>query len=282
MGGVLGVGLVGVLAADAGRLRAHMPALLVRRWFTWLVAVLLLLVGVGGPPLVTVALVAGVGLLAVHEYARLTSLDPAYRWSLAAAAVAAPFIALGAPAYWLGLPAAVAVAAVAIPVLRQDVERGPAQVGALVMGFVFIPWALGFVVLLRGTGYGGVLLAAGAGVALGDIGAYLAGRFAGHRRLAARLSPNKTLAGFAGQWVGAAAGVGLMWFALPAPLDLQHRLVLIAVVALGAVWGDLLESLLKRHRGVKDAASWVPGFGGLLDRIDSLLLTLPLAYLVTR
>ena len=50
------------------------------------------------------------------------------------------------------------------------------------------------------------------------------------------------------------------------------------LVAIGAVWGDLFESALKREFGTKDAGAWLPGFGGLLDRIDSLILVLPLGY----
>ena len=66
--------------------------------------------------------------------------------------------------------------------------------------------------------------------------------------------------------------------AMPPPL----LVALPFLVALGAVWGDLFESALKREFGTKDAGTWLPGFGGLLDRIDSLILVVPLVYYLFR
>ena len=124
--------------------------------------------------------------------------------------------------------------------------------------------------------------ALGLAIAFSDVGAYLAGRLVGRRKLAPALSPNKTRGGLVGNLLGAYAGLGLMHFALPAA---QRPLLLITlplVVASGAVWGDLLESLMKREFGAKDTGTWLPGMGGLLDRIDSLIVVVPLAYYYLR
>ena len=70
--------------------------------------------------------------------------------------------------------------------------------------------------------------------------------------------------------------------ALPATMPLWMVVLLPVIVAVGAVWGDLLESLIKREFGVKYAGAWLPGFGGLLDRADSLVVTIPLIYYIAR
>jgi phosphatidate cytidylyltransferase len=109
-----------------------------------------------------------------------------------------------------------------------------------------------------------------------DTGAYFAGRKFGRRKLSPRISPNKTVEGLlggalAGVLVGIAGGLlaGSHWQGLPAV-----ALVALLVVLAAAV-GDLFESLLKRHAGVKDSGDLIPGHGGLLDRMDSVLAALP-------
>jgi phosphatidate cytidylyltransferase len=122
-----------------------------------------------------------------------------------------------------------------------------------------------------------LVLAAGLGVALSDIGAFCTGKLLKGPKLAPRLSPNKTWGGLLGNILGAAIAVALTTFAF-SDLSLWQHILLIAAIGLGSAWGDLLESLLKRQGNVKEAGELLPCFGGLLDRADSFLLVVPLVY----
>lgn len=115
-----------------------------------------------------------------------------------------------------------------------------------------------------------------------DSGAYFAGRqfggrWFGSRKLAPRISPNKTLEGLAGGLTaGVVAGLGFAWLAgLTLPQVPAFVLVAIAAVLFSVV-GDLFESLLKRHVGAKDSGHLIPGHGGILDRLDGVLAALPI------
>ncbi|WP_445010690.1 phosphatidate cytidylyltransferase [Vreelandella stevensii] len=110
-----------------------------------------------------------------------------------------------------------------------------------------------------------------------DIGAYFAGRRWGKRKLAPRVSPGKSWEGVLG---GLAATCLLaLLFALWQPLGVAGGIALLlitAVVTLISVLGDLLESMLKRYRDIKDSSQLLPGHGGVLDRIDSLTAAIPI------
>ena len=130
--------------------------------------------------------------------------------------------------------------------------------------------------LLHNDGPGWLLLALST-IWATDTGAYFAGRAWGKRKLAPRISPNRTVAGLVG---GLAAGVLVAvlgaWLLLG---TLPSQLALVALVALltvlFSVVGDLFESLLKRHVGAKDSGNLIPGHGGVMDRLDSVLAALP-------
>ncbi len=106
-----------------------------------------------------------------------------------------------------------------------------------------------------------------------DIGAYAAGRLIGGPKLAPRISPNKTWAGLAGG-IGAAAATSFGFASHLGGAHLAPAAILGALLAVAAQLGDLGESWVKRRFGVKDASSLIPGHGGLLDRVDALLVVI--------
>lgn len=110
-------------------------------------------------------------------------------------------------------------------------------------------------------------------VVAADIGAYFAGRAFGKHKLAPRVSPGKTWEGVGGGMLAAAlmAAVGVWWFSM----DTVPFMALCVVVAIASVVGDLTESLFKRHAGLKDSGSLLPGHGGVLDRVDSVTAAAP-------
>lgn len=120
------------------------------------------------------------------------------------------------------------------------------------------------------------LLTALAVVWAADSGAYFAGRKFGMLKLAPRVSPNKTVEGLVGGAIaGVAAGVGFSLLAGATTAQLPWVALVSLVAMLFSVVGDLFESLLKRHVGVKDSGHLIPGHGGILDRIDGVLAALP-------
>ena len=102
-----------------------------------------------------------------------------------------------------------------------------------------------------------------------DIGAYFAGRNLGRRKLAPAISPNKTVEGLIGGVI-AAALLGAIWV-VATGLEQKLLLVLAPFFAVMAQMGDLFESWMKRRAGVKDSGAWLPGHGGVLDRLDGFV-----------
>lgn len=119
-----------------------------------------------------------------------------------------------------------------------------------------------------------------------DTFAYFVGRAFGRRKLIPRVSPGKTVEGSLGALAGTVlVAVGYTWVLARFPtyrMGLGEAVVFGVLVSVAAQVGDLAESLLKRDAGVKDSGALLPGHGGALDRFDSLLFTLPLAYLFFR
>ncbi|WP_432558061.1 phosphatidate cytidylyltransferase [Granulicoccus sp. GXG6511] len=114
-------------------------------------------------------------------------------------------------------------------------------------------------------------------VALGDIGGYVAGVLFGKHKMAPRISPKKTWEGFAGSILfGVVGAILFVVYGLHAPFWVG--IILGAVLVIVGACGDLIESLVKRDVGIKDMSSFLPGHGGVMDRLDSLLVAAPAAW----
>jgi len=201
-----------------------------------------------------------------------------------AAAVTALIVALTrtgvGPSMWALLaPTALALALI----IRGRTTFGDSLTGWWIGAVLYLGVLGGHFVLLRNLDEGqSWIIVVLATVFLTDTGAYTIGRLFGRHLFAPKISPKKTWEGAVGGFVfGAAAAI-----ATPLLLDLDVTTEAIALMAIGApiaaIIGDLVESALKRRLGVKDVSHLLPGHGGFLDRLDSLLFAGPWIYWILR
>jgi phosphatidate cytidylyltransferase len=244
------------------------------RWVTWALILPVVGIPIWAGRLATTLLAVALAVGAVLEFARLARLRRADAAWLLGCAVVLPLGALGTQSSIGGpigawVPWAI-LGGAGVPLLGSDSVDGFRRAAMTAFGIVWICWSLANLPLLGRDAFV-VLFAA----ACADVGAFVGGtalrRFGWAARGLTPLSPNKTWGGVVGGLVAAAA----ILFACG-----SLSVGLLVAVWVGGIAGDLLESMLKRQESVKDAGSWLPGFGGLLDRIDSLLIAVPLAVLL--
>ena len=182
---------------------------------------------------------------------------------------------------------AVTVVTLVIATLRgAPFDKMLASTGATLLGVLYIPFLGSHLVSIR-TGFNPTLSAHLLSffflVLMGaDAGAYYIGRAFGKRKLAPKISPGKTWEGAIGGVVAALAMGALAHFWFFRELPLKYILPLAVIMTVLGILGDLAESAFKRGAGAKDAARILPGHGGLLDRLDSLLFNAPLIYYFAR
>jgi len=232
-----------------------------------------------GPPLLSVVVAVAAGLMA-WEWGRLCRIGRSGGVPVIAAIVIVVVASVAAATFALPRPA-LAVAMLGSVVVGV-LSRGGFQALLVAAGMLWIALpsiALIWLALDPRAGWATTLWIL-AVVWATDIGAFAAGRTFGGPRLAPRFSPNKTWSGLLGgvvcaALVGGASGL-LLDSAYVVPL-----MLLSGVLAVGAQAGDLVESIAKRHFGVKDSSGLIPGHGGLLDRLDGMLTVIPAVALLT-
>lgn len=188
------------------------------------------------------------------------------------------------PGLWIALIAAVVLITLyrLVELLRPSHRTGTREVlldvGAGAFVQVYVAFSAGFYLVLTGSGRGEWwTFAALIIVVFTDVGAYASGLRFGKHKLAPLISPGKTWEGFAGSLV-----VAIVFGAVLAPLMLEQPwwvgAIMGLLLALVGTAGDLTESLIKRDLGIKDISTWLPGHGGFLDRLDSILPSAAVAY----
>lgn len=252
-------------------------------------APLILLLLYKGPPWGFYLLVLPAALIAAGELFAMTHPgDRPSQWmgiALTAAASAAIYFSRSDVRGLLTTLVAVPLAGPLITLVRLgDMKTAGLRACALGFGALFVGVPLTLLAMLRrdlgddGPGYVVVALMF---AWLADTGGYFAGRFLGKRKLYEAVSPKKTVAGAIGGLAGSVLGALLGHFWFLQSLSLGHGVVLAFVAGALGQAGDLGESLLKRSFGVKDSGAIVPGHGGILDRVDALLVTSAVTYLYT-
>lgn len=170
----------------------------------------------------------------------------------------------------------------------RHIEDGLLAISTTLFGLMYVPWLLNFIskiVFLPGIEGRYYVLYFILVTKFSDVGAYVTGSLIGRHKMIPRISPGKTWEGFGGA-IAFSTGASLVCANLLgshlAGMNAGHAVALGILLSVSAVIGDLIESLFKREAGVKDSGRLLPGIGGILDLLDSLLFNAPLMYLYLR
>jgi phosphatidate cytidylyltransferase len=238
---------------------------------------------------VAIVFVTLVAVLGFHEFARATGLyrDSIITWTVYLGIGTTGVVCLmtdptdGQPGWYglfMALPVFVVALILVIPVVRNRAQGQLELLALAIVGFVYFGWMFGHLAFLANStdaySYLGYLVVA---VAVNDIAAYICGTLFGRHLLRNNISPKKTWEGAAG---ALAVSLLLPWalrFSFP-HFEARDLIVAGLIVSIGGQLGDLIVSVIKRDLRIKDMGAMIPGHGGILDRIDSLIYVAPLFF----
>ncbi len=263
---------------------------IVRGWLIMLPLVLLVMA------LGRVAIILGVCLLSIYgfrEFSRATGLSThraingiVYLGILTVAVSALMRDQrtgeLGAYGFFMALPSFVVGLILIVPIIQNRYEGQLQPVALGIMGFVYFGWMFGHLSFLANSSYAAnYILYLVFAVEINDVAAFNFGKAFGRHKLRDKISPNKTVEGSAGALGLSMLLPWLLSFTLPLFGSLQLILAGL-IVGIGGQLGDLTISFIKRDVGIKDMGAAIPGHGGLLDRIDSLVFVASLFFHMAR
>lgn len=168
--------------------------------------------------------------------------------------------------------------------IYSDRELMPSELAKIILGQLYIVCPLYCAGVLGASGRVfdiSPLLIACVCIWSNDTGAFLAGSSFGKTRLFPSVSPKKSWEGFwGGMLASVASAIILGYWVSSTPMPIWSLTLMGIIVSVAATWGDLFESMIKRQAGVKDSGCIIPGHGGILDRIDSMLFVFPAVYIL--
>jgi len=231
-----------------------------------------------GPPYALSLIVAGVSLLGMREFYRLTGARGEKGGIILGVLLCFTY-------QWLPWEARVGVLMILLfsvfiyQIIRGELEDALRQIALPLLCILYIPFLLSHFILIdkEPDGRYWVLLLI-ASVWIGDTFALVVGKLWGRHPLSPRISPNKTVEGFIACFGGVLVVVMIFHRLLLSPISPLAMILSALGIGLFSQIGDLSESLLKRQAGVKDSGSLIPGHGGMLDRLDSFLFSAPFLY----
>lgn len=271
-------GAVLVLILGRFNLKRIMGGELGARYLGWLLLTPVYGAAVFASPVIGAAIMTGAILLMVLEYGRAVNFVDREMMYLGFLVVVSMIVVVWLPRLFAPLPVIVLFTLTAYPILTNTYEAVYDRVRSLSWAYIYVIWTMihGVFVWLLPQGQG-ILVVIMVGCGLADIGAYVVGKQIGRRKIAPRISPNKAWEGILGDLIGASIAVVLFGFGLP-EMPTWTIIGLVVVIGVGSVWGDLISSMAKRNLDIKDWGNLIPGHGGLLDRLNSLIVVMPVTY----
>ncbi len=278
---LIAVGFAAVLVAHRRRhsLRVWRRSTLFLRARTWLVIGPLFVIAAFTGGFVAFLLASYVVIWGSAEIVRVTGIQRRYALLLLLWGEVGLLVAALARDFFIFLPFGFFILLTLIPVLSGKAEDASRQVADTLFAYIYVGLPMAYVVFVESTRSWGLnfLVVVTVAVACSDIAAYVAGSALKGPRLPG-FDAGKSWTGALGNLVGAAVAVALLWVAVPKEWSVAEVVTLTVVLALGAVWGDLTASFVERSFPATATSTILVGYGGVLDRVASLLMAFPLCF----
>ena len=282
---VAGFGLAVLAGAVAARLKGRSARPMATKYLAWFFIIPPILLPLAYSCTLFQVVVLLLSLQCIKEFARVTGLwaDRGLTWLcyVLTVGVYASIFAGRYDLYQIS-PLLAVGALVLVPIVRRRYEHMLQKVCLSLLAVLYFGWFLSHLAYLRDTGrglaYSFFLLIL---VECNDGFAYLWGKWIGRHRLIPRISPNKTVEGALGGTI-CVVGLGYLLGRFLPGIGMVPALLIAALVSVLAICGDLVVSFIKRDLGIKDMGGAIPGHGGVLDRCDSLILSAPAVFHMTR